>query len=61
MYITRRDMAAALMGTAAAPALAQPAEADPLEHAREQVRKAIQTIEKVELEMAAEPAFIFKP
>ena len=59
MDITRREIAAALMGTA--PALAQSTEADPLEKAREDVRKAIESLEKVELKMSTEPAFLFKP
>ena len=59
MQITRREIAAALIGSV--PALAQSAEADPLEQAHEEVRKAIESLEKVELDMSAEPAFVFKP
>ncbi len=59
MEITRREIAAALLGTA--PALAQSAGTDPLEQAREHVRKAIESMEKVDLKMSAEPAFLFKP
>ena len=59
MQITRREIAAALLGTPSA--LTQSAEADPLEQARAEVRKAIESMEKVELEMSTEPAFVFKP
>ena len=50
------------MATAAAgPSLAQDAAAEPLQKARDQVQRAIDSMEKVDLEMSAEPAFIFKP
>lgn len=59
MQITRREIGAALIGIA--PALSQSAESDPLEKARLEVRKAVESLDKVELDMSAEPAFVFKP
>ncbi|MCP5111156.1 MAG: hypothetical protein GY953_10000 [bacterium] len=59
---TRREMAAALVAAAPAAARAQqPGQTDPLAKARSQLREAIEAMEKVDLEMTAEPAFVFKP
>lgn len=58
---TRRRMAAILLTPA--PVLAQTVDAptDPLEEARSQVRGAVLALDKVELDITVQPAFVFKP
>lgn len=63
--ITRRDLAILLGSVPAAveTSLAWQAEQqkDPLTNARSEVRKAIEEMEKFDLSMFTEPAFVFKP
>ena len=64
--LTRRQMAAAIAGTAPvlAPVAGRARETpggDKLASAREQVHKSIRELEGFELPMTAQPAFIFKP
>ncbi len=63
MKLTRRKLAAAVLGPAAAAAAAQtpaPAEDQLLKAARERNQANFATVEKIELPMATEPAFQFK-
>src|SRR5579864_9021884 len=60
--ITRRRLAAAALGSAAALRAAQPAASpeDPRAAAQEQLRKNSEAIGKTQLSMSTEPAFSFK-
>jgi hypothetical protein len=60
--ITRRRLAAAALGSAAALRAAQPAATteDPSASAHEQLRKNSEALGKTQLPMSTEPAFSFK-
>jgi hypothetical protein len=62
--ITRRHLAAGVLGSSAVLRAAQTPEAnqpeDPTTAAKEQLHKNAETLQKVELSMTTEPAFHFK-
>lgn len=62
--ISRRDIAAALVGAAPAAglAIAAPAQesADPLSSARVQIQKSLDAMREFDLPAETEPAFVFK-
>ena len=61
--ITRRKLAVVLVSSSglASQALAQtPAAADPLQSAKDRIKAAGETLAKVQIPMATEPAFQFK-
>lgn len=62
--LTRRELAARLPVTFAAPAFAAqraPDEVDPFQSARKRLSDSVRKVEEFALPMAVEPAFIFKP
>ncbi len=63
--ITRRELAILLGSVPAAVetslAWQKEQQKDPLTNARSEVRKAIEEMEKFDLSMFTEPAFVFKP
>lgn len=59
--ISRRKAAAVLLGVPVAAQAQAASEKDPLAEAREQVGKTIAKLDEVDLPMATEPAFVFRP
>jgi len=61
--LTRRELAAVALGTAAAPAQEKPQAPpeDELSAARKQVESNAAALAKFDLPMSTEPAFLFKP
>jgi hypothetical protein len=61
MQITRRELAAALVAAAPAPADPQAASGDLLQAARDRLKSNVQALSGIEVPMDTEPAFQFKP